>query len=155
MAETFGSQYMRLKGKPIDCEGSKVHAHYRRIVKGKLELRLNWVQVANELSQSIEVQGVEISTKGGKLRVADLIGSRIVLWSDTAPPAVVLTTEGRVRELFIWNCWRREDGSTDALIGNGGMRIDKREGGTLRFRCNSRPIITFEDLIFDVEFVRI
>jgi hypothetical protein len=92
------------------------------------------------------------NARGAKLRVGDSVSTSIVLWTDTAPPVVTLTSEGRVRELTLWNCWRDHRGIDQAWVGNGGMRIAKLAGGTLRFSCNSRPIITFEDLVFDVQF---
>lgn len=57
-----------------------------------------------------------------------------------------------MRELSLWNCWRDDRGATQAWVGNSGMIVEELGGGVLRFRCNSRPEVTFEDLVFDVVF---
>jgi hypothetical protein len=148
---TFAEQFAHSKGEPIQIQGRTVHGIYRLRVDRSLELRIRWVRAANELSQGILVQGVNLKTRAGTLGVADSRGASVVLWTDTAPPEVTLTLEGPVREISLWNCWKDVQGTQHAWINNGGMLIEQREGGVLRFRCNSRMDVTFEDLVFDLE----
>lgn len=94
-----------------------------------------------------------MSVKGGLLRVADSQAKDVVLWTDTAPDEVILQCDGRkIREISLWNCWRDEREVTQAWVGNSGMIVEARDKGVLRFCCNSRPEVTFEDIVFDVEF---
>ena len=89
----------------------------------------------------------------GSLEVAGSRLQDIVLWTDTSPKEIVIGLNGE--EFSLWNCWQDErSGITQAWVGNAGMIIEERHADdTLRFRCNSRPTVTFEDLIFELEFV--
>jgi hypothetical protein len=76
-----------------------------------------------------------------------------MLWTDTARDEVTLRYDGKnLGELSLWNCWRDDCGVPHAWVGNSGMIIEEHDPGLLRFRCNSRPEVTFEDLVFEVAF---
>ena len=145
---TFSEQFAQSQGKPIECDGQVVHAIYRHEAKTGLKLRLRWVSGVDS-----PAQGVSISVKGGLLEVADTKAKDIVLWRDTAPSEVTIKCSGRgVREILVWNCWRDDRGITRAWIGNAGMQLDDTGANTVRARCNSRSVVTFGDLVFDLVF---
>jgi hypothetical protein len=145
---TFAEEFARAGGQPIQAAGHSVQMVYRRKVRDGLTLRVRW-----ERRIEIPVQGISVSVKGGQVRVAGVRAKDIVLWADTAPEEVTLQCEGRdVSELSLWNCWRDEREVTQAWVGNSGMVVEQLGGGVLRFRCNSRPEITFGDLVFDLDF---
>lgn len=145
---TFAERFAQSQGQPIEVEGHAVHALYRRKADRGLVIRIRWCQRVDE-----PVQGVSVSLKGGTLQVADSKAKHIVLWTDTAPEEVALKCNGtNVRELSLWNCWRDDRGVTQAWAGNSGMIVEELDAGVIRFRCNSRPEITFEDIVFDVVF---
>ena len=145
---TFGEQFARGHGQPIQIDGHTVQMIYRREAHRGLTLRVRWVRRVDA-----PVQGISVSIKGGTLQVADSRAKDVVLWADTAPDEVILRCDGRnVREISLWNCWRDGRHVTQAWVGNAGMMVEERDAGALRFHCNSRPEVTFEDLVFDVEF---
>jgi hypothetical protein len=145
---TFAERFAQSKGQPIDVVGCTVHTIYRRKAYTRLSIKIRWLRQVDA-----PVQGVSMSLEGGALRVADSRAKDIVLWTDSAPDEVTLTCEGRnVHELTLWNCWRDDRGVTQAWVGNSGMIFEEIEAGRVRFRCNSRPEVTFQDLVFEVVF---
>lgn len=153
-ATMFGEQYLRLRRERIEYDGEIVYAVYRRVCNGPVELRVRRLVAANGSADGVTTQGVNIETRGARLSAAGSSGQGIVMWSDTAPDLVTLVSEGHVNELKIWNSYRTEAGTVEAWIGNAGMLITERGRNILRFACNSRPKITFEDLIFEIEFIQ-
>jgi hypothetical protein len=145
---SFAEQFAKSRGRPIDCEGRLVHAIYRRQAKTGLSFRLRWISGIENPRQ-----GVSISAKGGVLRVKNTEAKDIVLWRDTAPDEVLVTCVGRgLQELLVWNCWRDDRGAIQAWINNSGMLLDDTGGETITIRCNSRSLVTFEDLVFELVF---
>lgn len=145
---TFAQQFARSKGQPIDIDGKTVSPLYRRRAYNGLVMRVYWRKWVEA-----PVQGVSVSVTGGMLEVAGSECRDIVLWTDTAPREVTLRCGGpKVREISLWNCWRGDHGEVEAWVGNSGMIVETRNADALRFYCNSRPAVTFEDLVFDVVF---
>jgi hypothetical protein len=145
---TLAEQFARAQGQPIEVDGHSVQMLFKKKARAGLTMRIRWVRRVDA-----PVQGVSVSVKGGALLVAGSKVKDVVLWTDTAPDEVTLQCDGKsVRELSLWNCWRDERDVTHAWVGNSGMIIQERGPGAYRFRCNSRPEVTFEDLVFDVEF---
>lgn len=150
MARMFGEEFMRTTANTIKYNDLTVHAIYKRGWNGAIKIRIQRISAANEAANGVTTQGINIRVKGAKLRVANSYAEDIVLWSDTAPADVILESDGDVREVMIWNSYRTVHGTEEAWVGNSGMLIDDVEGGLLRFSCNSRSVITFQDLVFDV-----
>jgi len=85
--------------------------------------------------------------------VADTVAKDIVLWADTSPAEVLITCDGKgLKAVSLWNCWRNDLGVTQAWVGNAAMMIQDVRPGVVRIRCNSRPEVTFQDLIFEIQF---
>lgn len=145
---TFAEQFRQSQGKPIDVDGALVQSIYERSASKGLRIVLRW-----ECSIAAPTQGVSISCKGGTLRVAETTAKDIVLWADTSPAEVLVTCDGSgVKGVSLWNCWRDDRGVTQAWVGNAAMMIQDLRPGVVRMRCNSRPEVTFQDLIFEIQF---
>jgi hypothetical protein len=145
---TLSERFAQSKGQPIVVDGHTVHAIYRRRAHAGLTVRIHWVKWAPGL-----VQGVSVSIEGGTLRIDDTTSKHMVLWTDTAPDEIVLKCEGKgAQELSLWNCWRNDQGVTQAWVGNCGMLVEAVDSHVIRFRCNSGPQVSYEDLVFDVMF---
>lgn len=143
----FSEEFEASRGAPIDVDGRRVHAVYRRPVKDGNRFVLRWVRAAPS-----PVQGVSLSAKGGRLRVNTASARDIVVWKDNTPDEIAFVCEGHgIKELEVWNCWKDERGTTHAWLGNAGMLIEEVEPGVLRLRCNSRSDITFDDLVFELQ----
>ena len=99
------------------------------------------------------VQGIRVKTSVGRLRINDGEHADQVLWRDTAPDECVFELRSKkAAEIIIWNCWRDERGTMQAWIGNCGMVTNEVSPNAARCECNSRPEITFQDVVFDVIF---
>ena len=144
----LAEQFAHAHGYPIQVDGHSVQMLYRRRAQSGLTMRVRWVARVDA-----PVQGISVSVKGGALRVAESKARDVALWTDTAPEEVIVRCEGRdVKEQSLWNCRRDDREGTQAWVGNSGMIVQVLDASVLRFRCNSRSEITFEDLVFDVEF---
>jgi hypothetical protein len=143
---TFAERFSQSKGKPIEHDGRLVQTVYRRSAKNGLKILLQWVGAIESPRQ-----GISISIKGGWISVAGTKAKDVVLWRDTAPQEVTIECTGNgVREILIWNCWSDDRGVTHAWVGNAGMQWEEVERGRVRVMCNSRSLVTFRDLVFDL-----
>jgi hypothetical protein len=129
----FYSMFLASNGKPISVDGRLVHLAYRRpISKG-------WHgHIVFESSSQGPVQGLRLTLKRGRLRVADTEGQQIVLWRDTAPTEVPLTVSSAPRgaELVVVNVWRdAKHGTTMQGVNNAGMLVELHDDG-VRLRCS-------------------
>lgn len=99
----------------------------------------------------VPVQGVCFTLKGGSFEVHGRDLKQPVIWRDTAPDETVLTCKTKKRtRLLNWNCWRDDRGVMSAWVGNAGMRTTVSKEQRITVECNSRPEVTFEDLVFDL-----
>ena len=145
---TFAEHFARTNGCPIEVDGRCVRMLFNREAVPGLLVRLRWLRCVK-----FPVQGISFGVKGGTLRVNGTRARDVVLWSDTAPDQVTLECEGRnLRELSIWHCWHDERDVTCAWVGNAGMIVEEIGPSTYRVLCNSRPEVTFDDLVFELEF---
>jgi hypothetical protein len=143
----FGEEFIRSQGAPFDHDGRLVYATYRRIISPRTVLRVEW-----QRSRPSPVQGIGLMVKGGPLLIAGQRLREPILWRDTAPDKVLVAWEqAKDGELKVWNCWRDHRGTTQAWVGNAGMLVEDT-GATVILRCNSRPQVTFEDLIVGLTF---
>lgn len=61
--------------------------------------------------KSEPVQGLCLQMKGGELEVNGIRNPGVVLWTDTAPPAIEFPILGQAGStLQVWNCWRGKFG---------------------------------------------
>jgi hypothetical protein len=90
----------------------------------------------------------------GQIAVNNGAMDDVVLWRDTAPDNVdlVCLSADAGAELRVWNCWRDERGTMQAWIGNAGIRAVHTSADSVTLECNSRPEVTFDDLVFDLVF---
>jgi len=94
-----------------------------------------------------------MKVKGGSLSLGDVDLNDFVLWRDTAPNESVFDCRSKKSvELRIWNCWRDDRGVMQAWVGNAGMRVSESSSNVMTVECNSRPEVTFQDLVFDLVF---
>lgn len=136
------------KGAPVDVGGRPIHGIFRRKVQPDEQIRLTWCR-----STSATVQGIRLKVKRGTMVVGTEKLSDVVLWSDTSPSVVELLCKTRKPEdLLVWNCWRDENDTTQAWIGNSGMDVRNENDRQVLILCNSGSDVTFEDLIFRMQF---
>jgi hypothetical protein len=73
------------------------------------------------------------------VRVNEQLLDDVVLWTDTAPPELVveLVPKSAKKPLVLraWNAWRDPAGATQAWIGDAGMLIAE-EDGTVVLSCS-------------------
>jgi hypothetical protein len=94
-------------------------------------------------------QGIWVATEG-RLRVGDIEASQFVIWTDTAPPQVVIECEGTDGLLRLYNVWQsgRRPG-VESQSATSGMVVEDLGGGGRRYSCNdigTNPL--FQTLIF-------
>jgi len=143
---TFSEDFAKNQGRPIVFGGRTLEPMLRRTVAPETRVRVVWRSAAE-----VPVQGIRMKLQGGSLILGDTELKDVVLWRDTAPDeSVFVCRSKRATELRIWNCWRDERGVTQAWIGNAGMRTTEFAAGIIAVECNSRPEITFRDLVFDL-----
>jgi hypothetical protein len=143
---TFAEEFARNQGKAIDVDGRPVVPMLRRDVRPGDRVRVVW-----RSSIDSPVQGIRIKLHGGSLTGEGKELTDVVLWRDTAPQeSTMICNAKRSAELRVWNCWRDDHGVMQAWVGNAGMQIVHATDDKLTVRCNSRPEVTFEDLVFDL-----
>jgi hypothetical protein len=104
-------------------------------------------------SSSDRVQGLHLKARNGVLRVNGQDLPEVVLWTDTAPPEVVveLLPKSPKKPLVLraWNVWRDPAGATQAWIGDAGLIADGD-----RLSCSDGyPPVDFTDLVVELKGV--
>jgi hypothetical protein len=159
---SLASRFAEADYRPIVVDGATVHPMLRLYPKVGDRVHIRWVSQASPRVQGLgvrlrlpDVQGAK--GYGGLLRVNDVESPAIMLWTDTAPPEVLVecihVDEGA--ELQISNRWRLENGREDEWFNNYGILIEERTGQTFLLRCSDgigeKP--TFDDLIVEVRLI--
>lgn len=143
---TFGERFIENRGKAIEVDGESVVPALRYTVSQDDHVRIIFRRCVSE-----PVQGICLLLKGGSLEFNGRDFKQPVVWRDTAPDETGLICKTKKpRELLIWNCWRDDRQVMQAWIGNAGMRITKSADQRFTIECNSRPEVTFKDLVFDL-----
>ena len=97
-------------------------------------------------------QGVWFGVEG-QLEVAGSTSPQVVLWRDTAPPAVDIvvrsTSDGLLRLYNVWDS--RRGRRRESQAATSGMLRDETANG-FRYRCSDiNPLPTFEALVFSLD----
>jgi hypothetical protein len=125
MAERLSERFQAAQGAPVELDGRLVHMlHELPPLTAPAELRLGLRAGAPR------PQGLRLRARGGRLVIAGRELDDVVLWTDTAPPEVVvgLRPAGTLT-VRLWNVWRDGSGAMQAWIGDAGMLV---EDGLLR-----------------------
>lgn len=143
------ASYASEKTDKIELDGAPVYSTFRKRVTpgGRVTIR--------RLRQHDGVvQGLRLKvTRGSMLAANGESAPDMVLWADTAPAEVALEFAGPGEaELRVWNCSRDSAGSMQAWIGNAGIRVAEKSARSITLSCNSRPPLTFEDLVAELTF---
>jgi hypothetical protein len=138
MAERLAERFQAARGAPIELDGRLVHMlHELPPLTAPARLRIGL------RTSAPRPQGLRLRARGGELVVGGRALDDVVLWSDTAPPEVVLGLRpAGTLTVRLWNVWRDGAGTMQAWIGDAGMLV---EDG--RLRCSDgfdRP--SFGDL---------
>jgi hypothetical protein len=145
---------------PVEVDGELVHAMYTTPVAVGDVVRVTW-----ESARSPRVQGLSLrlgipgrtgrESEGGLLRVDGVQAPTIVLWMDSAPPAVeaecVDLKQGAL--LRVSNRWRHRDGREDEWLNNYGIRIEPLGDRSVRLHCSDGygDTPTFDDLLVRID----
>lgn len=145
---TFSARFIEVRGEPIEVDGQTVVMMLQHQVRTRDRVHMYWRRWIES-----PVQGICVKIHGESLEIGGRKYFDVILWRDTAPDEVVVVCKGS-GELRMWNSWRDKHGVQQAWIGNAGMRIQKHSEDRLTVECNSRPEVTFEDLVFDLVIER-
>lgn len=142
---TLAQQFIANKGQPLEVEGRTVINMYRRPVKANQIVAVN-VQAAF----SSPVQGLRIKLDNGSIRINDHLFQDVAVWFDSAPPQFEFSCHPKkaTAELRIWNCWRDNNGVSQAWIGNAGIVVEEAStevvlhcsSGTMEFDPNQLTV---------------
>lgn len=148
----FSNIFAERRADVIEFENRNIYGIFRRLIHSGDSFRLKW-----KSSRKEPVQGIRLEIQKGTFFIAKQNVKSVVLWRDTAPNEEIVQCKCGKKggELRIWNCWRdviAGHNVTQAWGGNAGMLIEEPSPGHMIFRCNSRLEITFEDLIFELQF---
>jgi hypothetical protein len=108
------------------------------------------ITVTRESASSERPQGLVLEADH-ELWVGDVASTRIVLWADTAPGEVSLTTS-EAGDLRMWNVWRDGD-LLQAWEGDARIIVDD-EGEDLGLACHDGHAGDAPDLVVRVGFDR-
>ena len=157
MDSTFGEQFGRSKGEPIQYQGKRVHCILCREVEGEVCLTIRFLGSRVHVPQALRVKSYNSTV----LVEGQTLGD-IELWADNYPSPLelrVLPTKKRKRLkepsvplLKVWNAWRDERGVTQAWIGNSGMLIEEVDGDTLLKCSDGVGPPDFTDLVVSLRF---
>jgi hypothetical protein len=143
LAERFAAAH----GAPVEVDGGLAHMMLELPPIGgpatlRIELR----------TDSSRPQAIRLKARGGKVLLDAQLVDDVVLWSDTAPPAVTAslrpTWSGAPMTVRVWNAWRDPAGTMQAWIGDAGMLVEEEKPGVVMLRCSDGfDAPTFDDLI--------
>ena len=144
---TFSEEFTKSRGEPFVYDGQRIVQMIKQSVQPGSR-----VSVTLRNAIATPVQGIRLKLQGGSLRLGQNELKDVVLWRDTAPDeSVFVCCAKKESELRVWNCWRDNRGVTQAWVGNAAIRTEQVTPARVRAACNSRPEVTFADLVFDLE----
>jgi hypothetical protein len=138
MAERIAERFSAARGAPVELDGRLVHMlHELPPLTAPADLRVALRAGAPR------PQGLRLRARGGDMVIDGRTLDDAVLWTDTAPPEVLVALRPRATmTVRLWNVWRDGAGTMQAWIADAGMLV---EDG--RLRCSDgvdRP--SFGDL---------
>jgi hypothetical protein len=149
MSEKLAERFQAAQGAPVEVDGQLAHMMYELPpVTAPVRLRVA-LRVDGE-----RPQGLRLKARNGQVVVNDQALEDIVLWSDSAPPEVVVTLEPagtKPMSVRLWNTWRDQQGAMQAWIGDAGMVVEEAGDGRVTLHCSDgfdRP--SFEDLVVEL-----
>jgi hypothetical protein len=147
MSARLAERFAAAHGAPIEVDGGLAHMMLELPpIDGPAALRI-------ELrTDSSRPQGIRLKARGGKVRLNEQLVDDVVLWSDTAPPAVTASlrpaSSRTPMTLRVWNAWRDPAGTMQAWTGDAGMLVEEEQPGVVVLRCSDGfDAPTFDDLI--------
>jgi hypothetical protein len=149
MSTTFGEQYLENKSHLASWHGEPVFGSIRLAFSAPTELVVDC-----SFGRADPPQGVAVRLRGRKGRIAGVDAERFVLWDHSPfPVAVEMRASRRPFEVGVWNVWADARGTTNAWVGNAGMRVEEHDARHIRLAGNAGPNpVTFEDLRIDVSW---
>ena len=149
MVQTFADQFAARDGQPIRHEGRELHAVYWLPVKKGDSVSLRFIRYVDR-----PIQGLGIRTEKCDVRVGDVVGKHIGLWTDTAPREVLLDVV-KARDgarVGVFNQWRdAKYGTTMYSLNNAAMEVLEQQDGSLLLRCSHGcGDVDFSDLVVDL-----
>jgi hypothetical protein len=147
MSARLAERFTAAQGAPIEVDGKLVHMMFELPpIDGAAELHVELE------TDSARPQAVRLKARGGKLLLNEQLVDDVVLWSDTAPPAVTASlrpqSSATPMTLRVWNAWRDTAGTMQAWIGDAGMLVEEEGPGVVVLRCSDGfDAPTFDDLI--------
>ncbi len=151
-SETFERRFLDSVGKPIEFDGSLVHAIYRRELEpGTL------IAVEFERARPEPAQGLELRVDEGLLRwhEGETRAREMRIWADEQRSARIEHVTRAPTRLHVWNVWRDERGKApvvEAWRAWSGMRVEDEGDGVL-LRCSGNAdAASFDDLVARLRF---
>lgn len=108
------------------------------------------ITVTREAASTVRSQGLVLDADH-ELRVGDVEATNLVLWADTSPAELEITT-GDAGDLRMWNVWRDGD-LIQAWEGDARIDVDD-EGDDLSLVCHDGHAGDGPDLIVRLRFDR-
>lgn len=146
--ESLALRFRESEGRPIQLAGRWVYLNYDlpRLGDVPLTVRLS--------ARDDRVHALCLSAEGGVLEVAGQRSRDIVLWTDSAPPEVVVVPvpkRGNQVRVRLWNAWRSDPDVLNAGVGNCGMLVEQM-AGRAALRCSAGPgPVDFDEFLVEID----
>lgn len=147
VSDTLSVYFQRSGGKPIDFGGQSVQPIFiMKLRKGRHQISIRRVK-----SKEAPISGLRLKATAGKIEVNGQQHSEIILWADTSPEDVLITTSCESdSELKAWNVWRIDD-LIQAWVGNAGLVVDAHNH-SITLRCSDGVgDVDFDDFVVQIE----
>ena len=143
---SFAEFFLKSKGRPIVYSGNTLQMVDCLHAAAGQTFKVRFEAVNSEWRQ-----GVHLRTDGTFEVNNQIVSKSIELWSDSAPPEVVLKVYSKKGKIQVRNVWDTGDGAMQSWHNGAAMIVDEISGGR-RYRCNDgHPDEDFADLIFSIE----
>lgn len=147
-SDSLGLRFRESGGRPIQLAGKRVYLNYDLPGLGDLPLTVRLS------ARDDRVHALCLSAEGGVLEVAGQRSRDMVLWTDSAPPEVVVTPvpkRGNQVRVRMWNAWRTDPDVLNAGVGNCGMLAEHRVG-RVTLRCSAGPgSVDFDEFLVEID----
>lgn len=148
---TLAERFVLNEGQPLEVEGVLVHSIFRRAVSHGEVVRVRFVH-----KTQTPPQGIRFKVEGGSVEVRGQRLEDVVCWAETAPDEFEIrcsTGEAEQAQFLAWNCWRDENGTTHAWLGDAGFTAEQ-DGQKAVLRCSDgTPGFDPTDLVLELVFM--